>query len=82
MATLGSCDAIPGGIPQVNPKYTQTVPATDQSLSFNSPCVHFSFSHPNLQVSYQVGLQLHFKNQQNVLYSHKPWEFLQDISPS
>ena len=66
---LGSCDAILGGIPHVNPKYTQIVPAMDQSLSFNSPYVHFSFNHPNLltpkspKVSYQVGLPLHFKIQ-------------------
>ena len=62
-ANLGSCDAILGGIPHVNPKYTQTVPVMDQSLGFNSPYVHFSFNHPNLQVSYQVGPPLHFKIQ-------------------
>lgn len=51
VANLGSCNAILGGIPQVNPNYTQTVPAMHQSLGFNSPHMHFSFNHPNLQVS-------------------------------
>lgn len=50
---LGSPAVILGGIPQVNPDGTQTVPATHQLLGFNSTHVCFSFNHPNLQVSYQ-----------------------------
>lgn len=52
-ASVGFMCATLEGIPQVNPNYAQTVPATHQSLGFNSTHVHLSFNHPYLQVSYQ-----------------------------
>lgn len=51
VANLGSCNAILGRIPQVNPNYTQMPTAMHQSLGFNLPHMHYSFDYPNLQVS-------------------------------